>query len=221
MATGGVAPSGSVAPTQQQTMQVLQLRHAVNAGASWFIWVAGLSMVNSVLSVSGGGFRFFGLGATQIVDALAHRAGQSGVILDLIINDLVAGLFVLFWHFARNGQKWAFLIGMTLYALDGLILIPFADYLGLAFHAYALWRIYGGFKSRLAGRGASTCDVGRRRRNQSQIGVVWSRAIRDLLSFRAAIHRSFLHAPSAARNLHLGHWGKMLQNNELLGGEAL
>jgi hypothetical protein len=108
MATGGVAPSGSVAPTQQQTMQVLQLRQTVNAGASWFIWVAGLSMVNSV---SGGGFRFiFGLGATQIVDALAHRAGQSGVVLDLIINGLVAGLFVLFWHFARNGQKWAFLI---------------------------------------------------------------------------------------------------------------
>jgi hypothetical protein len=36
---------------------------------------------------------------------------------------------------------------MTLYALDGLILIPFADYLGLAFHASALWRIYGGFKA--------------------------------------------------------------------------
>jgi hypothetical protein len=36
---------------------------------------------------------------------------------------------------------------MTLCALDGLILIPFADHLGLAFHAYALWRIYGGFKA--------------------------------------------------------------------------
>ena len=146
MASSGVAPSGM--PDQQQTMQVLQLRNAINGGASWFIWVAGLSMVNSVLSVSGGGFRFiFGLGATQVVDALAHQAGQSGVVLDLLINGLLAGLFVLFWHFARNGQKWAFMVGMALYALDGLILIPFADYLGVAFHAYALWRIYGGFKA--------------------------------------------------------------------------
>ncbi|PYV88863.1 MAG: hypothetical protein DMG90_13200 [Acidobacteria bacterium] len=148
MASGGVAPSGSAMPDQRETMQVLQLRNAINAGAGWFIWVAGLSMVNSIVSVSGGGFRFiFGLGATQVVDALAHRAGQSGIALDLIINGLLAGLFVLFWNFARKGQKWAFIIGMTLYAFDGLILIPFADYLGLAFHAYVLWRIYGGFNA--------------------------------------------------------------------------
>jgi len=135
-------------PDQRETVQVLQLRNAINAGAGWFIWVAGLSMVNSIVSVSGGGFRFiFGLGATQVVDALAHRAGQSGIALDLIINGLLAGLFVLFWNFARKGQKWAFIIGMTLYALDGLILIPFADYLALAFHAYVLWRIYGGFNA--------------------------------------------------------------------------
>ena len=53
----------------------------------------------------------------------------------------IAGLFLLFWNFARKGEKWAFLAGMALYAIDGMILIPFKDFLGVAFHAYALFRI--------------------------------------------------------------------------------
>jgi hypothetical protein len=36
--------------------------------------------------------------------------------------------------------------GMVLYLLDGLILLPFGDYLGLAFHAYVLYRLYWGLK---------------------------------------------------------------------------
>jgi hypothetical protein len=35
---------------------------------------------------------------------------------------------------------------MVLYLLDGLILLPFGDYLGLAFHAYVLYRLYSGLK---------------------------------------------------------------------------
>jgi hypothetical protein len=35
---------------------------------------------------------------------------------------------------------------MGLYAVDGLILVPFKDFLGVAFHAYALFRIYNGMK---------------------------------------------------------------------------
>jgi len=35
---------------------------------------------------------------------------------------------------------------MALYAVDGLILITFKDFLGVAFHAYALFRIYSGMK---------------------------------------------------------------------------
>jgi len=42
--------------------QKLRAENVMKAGASWFLWVAGLSMVNSILSLSGSGFRFiFGL----------------------------------------------------------------------------------------------------------------------------------------------------------------
>jgi hypothetical protein len=125
--------------------QKLRAERVVKSGASWFITVAVLSMVNSVLSMSGAGIRFiFGLGIAESVDALAHQAGQSGFALDLIINGFVAGVFVVFWNFARKGQQWAFIVGMALYALDGLVMLYFKDILAVAFHGYGLYRIYSG-----------------------------------------------------------------------------
>jgi len=95
--------------------------------------------------MSGAGIRFiFGLGIAQFVDALAHQAGQSGFALDLIINGFVAAVFLLFWNFARKGEQWAFVIGMGLYAVDALVMLTFHDILAVAFHGYALYRIYRG-----------------------------------------------------------------------------
>ena len=75
---------------------------------------------------------------------LAHQAGKTGFALDLIINGFVVGVFLLFWNFARKGQQWAFLVGMALYAIDALLMLYFKDILALAFHGYALYRMYTG-----------------------------------------------------------------------------
>lgn len=146
MATGlGTAPAPATADTSVQKLRAQQI---VGASASWFLWIAGLSLVNSVIGLAGGNLHFIvGLGITQIVDAIAHSVGAAGIVLDLIINGIVAGVFVFFWHFARKGQKWAFLVGMVLYAADGLLLVLFKDILSVAFHAYALYRMYGGLKA--------------------------------------------------------------------------
>ena len=109
--------------------------------------IAGLSVLNSILSMSGAGIRFiFGLGITEFVDGIAHRAGSAGYVLDLVINGMIAGVFILFWNFARKGQKWAWVTGMGLYVIDGLLLLLFQDYLAIAFHVYALYRMSTGFK---------------------------------------------------------------------------
>jgi len=140
------AQSGS--SSSDLAIQRMRAEQVVKAAAGWFVWIAGLSMVNSVLSISGAGLRFiFGLGIAQVVDGIAHSAENSGAVLDLIINGFVAGIFVVFWNFARKGEKWAFIVGMLLYLLDGLLLLMFKDILGIAFHAYALFRIYGGLKA--------------------------------------------------------------------------
>jgi hypothetical protein len=115
--------------------------------ASWFVVIAGLSILNSILSMTGAQLHFiFGLGLTQIVDAIAHEAGAAGYILDFIINGIIAGVFVLIWNFARKGQAWAWYGGMILYAIDGLLLLLFKDYLSIAFHAWALYRMSPGLK---------------------------------------------------------------------------
>ena len=146
MPTGGLGMGTAPASAPSNLLaQKLRAEAVVKAAAGWFLWVAALSVVNSFLSMSGSGIRFiFGLGAAQIIDALAHQAGSSGVVLDLIINGFVAGVLLLFWNFARKGEKWAFIVGMALYAVDGLILLSLKDVLGTAFHAYALYRMYRG-----------------------------------------------------------------------------
>lgn len=139
------APGGASPPAAAE--QKLRVERALKGSASWFVMIAGLSVVNSILAVTGANVRFiFGLGLSQIVDALAHQAGSPGYLLDLIINGIIAGVFVLFWNFARQGQKWAWYLGMAVYAVDGLLLLLFKDYLAIAFHAYALYRMWSGLK---------------------------------------------------------------------------
>jgi MFS family permease len=133
-------------PIDPAVVYRLRLEAVGKACASWFLWLAGLSMVNSVLAASGAHLHFlFGLGVTSIVDAVAQRAGATGIVLNLVINAFIAGVFLLFWYFGKQGHKWAFLVGMGLYVIDGLILLLVTDYLGAAFHLWVLYRLYQGY----------------------------------------------------------------------------
>jgi hypothetical protein len=143
----GDSGTGSLSSPTAMLEQKLRAEQIVKNGAGWFLAIAGLSVLNSVLTISGAGFHFiFGLGVTEIVDAVGRQTGATGSTLGMVVNLFIAGVFVLFWKFARTGAKWAFLAGMVLYLIDGLILIPFKDFLGVAFHAYALFRIYQGLQ---------------------------------------------------------------------------
>lgn len=168
MATPGLGMGSQ--PLTNLVEQKLRAERLVRVGAGWFATIAALSMINSVLSMSGAGIRFiFGLGIAQFIDALAHQAGQTGFALDLVINGFVAGVFVVFWRFARKGEQWAFMVGMALYALDGAVMLYFKDILAVAFHAYALYRMYSGERhsgiaesagSHGAGGSADTAAIG-------------------------------------------------------------
>ena len=147
MASPAVGMSKSGTDQSDLAAQKLQVEQALKGSSSWFVVIAGLSLVNSVLSMAGASIHFiFGLGLTQIVDALAHGSGGAGIVVDLIINGMIAGVFVLFWNFARKGAKWAFFAGMALYVVDALILLAFKDVLSVAFHGWALYRMYNGVK---------------------------------------------------------------------------
>jgi len=144
MASAGTAPARIQSqPDAAPTSFAASVR--MRSGARWFYWIAGLSVVNSIIGIAGGNLHFVvGLGITQAVDAIAKPLGNPGMVLDLIINGVVAGIFALFGAFATKGQKWAFLTGMVLYSLDGLLLLAAKDLLSVGFHAYALFAISRG-----------------------------------------------------------------------------
>jgi hypothetical protein len=140
-------PQQSLSPSQLADLQKQVLARRIRNGANWFFWITGLSLVNSFIALGGGGMRFIvGLGITQITDAVAKEA-KLGMGVPLVIDLLAAGVFILFGLQAQKRRNWAFLTGMILYALDGLLLIMFKDFLGIGFHLYALYCIYKGMKA--------------------------------------------------------------------------
>ena len=151
MATGfgaALAQSSERAAQVNERIAVSKMMAAARAktGARWFYWIAGLSMINSIVMITGGNLHFVvGLGITSVVDAMAKKVGSAGSVLDLIINGFVAGIFVLLGTFAVKVQRWAFVLGMALYAIDGLLLLGVKDFFSVAFHTWALYAIYRGY----------------------------------------------------------------------------
>ncbi|HXW90359.1 MAG TPA: hypothetical protein VEK33_07410 [Terriglobales bacterium] len=114
-------------------------------GAKWFYWIAVLSIINSLIVFYGEKFDLGAwLGFTSAVDALVKRAGSAGSISGIAINALVAGVFITFGYFATKAKRWAFLVGMALYLVDGFLLIERRHLLSVGFHTYALYAISRG-----------------------------------------------------------------------------
>jgi hypothetical protein len=120
-------PEALSGPIQINQMQeTMKAESQLKGAANWFFWLAGLSLVNSAILLLGGGFNFvIGLGITQVIDgiavALAKNYGSTIQVLAFAVNAGIAGLFVLFGVLGRKKQLWPFIVGMVLYALDGLI----------------------------------------------------------------------------------------------------
>lgn len=122
------------------------------SGANWFFWIAGLSLVNSVVVLMNGRWSFLaGLGITQFIDglaiALSPKLGNVATILALVMDLAAAGVIVLFGLMARQRHTWAFILGLSLYAVDGLLFLIVQDWLALAFHAYASYCIFRGLSA--------------------------------------------------------------------------
>ena len=136
-------------------LAISNLNQRAKAGANNFHWIAGLSVVNSLISAFGGGITFvIGLGLTQVVDAFAGLFAKEFVestlifkITGLILSILISGVFVFFGLFAGKQQRWAFITGMILYGLDAIILLYFQDWIGFFFHLYFLWGLWNGLQA--------------------------------------------------------------------------
>ncbi len=137
------------------TLNILRVEATFKNGAGWFYWIAGLSLVNSILFRMGTSFVFiFGLGLSQIIDAMAQVASEDipRIALPLqavsiILNAAILALFAALGWLARRRHAWAFVVGLAVYALDAIVLIAFKDYLGLAFHLWVFFSLLRGLQA--------------------------------------------------------------------------
>jgi hypothetical protein len=130
--------------------EMAKQRQLVLAGANWFIWIAGLSLVNSVLFIAGSNWSFFlGLGATRFVDDFGDVVitGTTGHVLALAVDVVIAGIFVGLGLVSRNGALWSFIVGTVLLVLDALLLAWITDWGAVAFHGLALFFVIRGFQA--------------------------------------------------------------------------
>ncbi len=123
----------------------IKLAGQVKNGASWFYWIAGLSIINTIIVIIGQDLNFvIGLGITQIIDEF----GKNGTInkaLQIGLDIVITGIVALFGYFGNKGKSWSFIAGIVLYTLDGLLFLIGMALLPLGFHVFALFFIVRGF----------------------------------------------------------------------------
>ena len=132
--------------------EILMLKSQVVSGSNWFLWIAGLSLVNSVLFLANAEWSFFfGLGITQLIDGIAvdvvEDADYITRIIAFALDVIAASVFALFGLLSKKGRCWAFVVGMVLYVLDAMLFLLVKDLFGLAFHGFAFYYIFNGYKA--------------------------------------------------------------------------
>ena len=127
------SPTSPLPPTPGTYDQVLA--RVARSGASWFYWIAGLSMVNALMTASGGGYFVVGLGVS--------------LFLPMALGLVVAAMFAGLGFFAWKHHTWSFIVGLVLYAGDAVLFLVVQEWLGLAFHAYVLFRLFRGLQANL------------------------------------------------------------------------
>jgi len=146
LSPGGTPPGTPSSPAAMDPRIPIILR--MRRGAGWFLTIAVLSGVNALLQIFEAKIRFiFGLGITQVVDAMDHGMGQNGTLITIVIDGLFIVMLILCSRWAKAGSQGAFLGGMIAYALDGVLLLLFNMWLDAAVHAYALWMIWQGYSA--------------------------------------------------------------------------
>ena len=124
------------------TIDRMHLVSRMKSGGSWFYWIAALSLVNSISAFTGGGWGFIvGLGITHLVTGITNPPAA------LAINVVIAGVFIALGVFANRAQLWAFIVGMVLYGLDGLLYAKVGAWLAAGFHVFVLFCLFNGFRA--------------------------------------------------------------------------
>jgi len=133
-------------------IKLAELTQRYRSGANWFYWIAALTIITSLIAFFGGGIRFLiSLGLTQFIDAvaagLATQLGGAVQVVGLVLDLVVTGVFALFGYLANKKMLWAYVAGMVVFLLDGLLSLAFRDVIGVIAHAVVLLWLFRGFQA--------------------------------------------------------------------------
>lgn len=118
----------------------------VRNSASWLFLIAGLSVVNTILSISGVTWVFaLGLGVTQVMDyirVITAREAPAAVMLvtviAIILEIIITAVYVMLGIFARKGKRWAFVVAAILYGFDTLLSFLSFSVICIGLHIWAM-----------------------------------------------------------------------------------
>ena len=131
-------------PSYEEVEDTIKLSN----GAQWFLWIFGLSGINTLILFFGGGVTFiFGLGITQLFEGIFMELFGELNLIGVLISLMISGIFALIWYFSQKLSKPAFIIGMVIYGIDALLLLMVEDWFSFGVHLYALFMIFKGFQS--------------------------------------------------------------------------
>jgi len=129
-----------------------ELSRRYKSGANWFYWIAGLTLITSVIGLLGGGWRFFlSLGTTQVIDQVANIAaeslGNAAKIIAMVLDIFITAMFVAVAALANKKQLWAYIVGMAVFLIDGLVSLAIFDVIGIIVHGIVLFVMFRGYQA--------------------------------------------------------------------------
>lgn len=140
----------SAAASTSAIEQRLRLEQTSRNGANWFYWIGGLSILNSLFYANGTDWGFLaGLGITQVIDAFAIGFSETArtPMYAIVLDVAVAAAFLWVGRAAIRGRTHVYTAGMAVYALDALLFVWVADWIGLGFHGLALVGMWSGWRA--------------------------------------------------------------------------
>lgn len=124
---------------------MMNLERQFKSGANWFYWLAGLSLLSTILLYMGSSIiPALTLGIAELLTYLALEEPSWIVVLAPMYLLSVSVIGVI-GFFSSKGVRWLYLIGIILIGLDTLLVLLAVDIMGILFHAIALYFLIQGY----------------------------------------------------------------------------
>jgi len=152
--TAEIIKSSRKEKIETEKKEQLKQRNLITSGASWFLWIGILSVINIVAAIFHQNIYFVtGLGINSLIlgmmDGIRRGLGINLMPLGYALTFVVSGLFILIWKKSKNENKGIYLTGLILYGIDTVIFYFTKDWYSFGFHLFALILLYTGYSTLL------------------------------------------------------------------------